>query len=137
MNIKNSIIPDILSDIESAWMVASVLGDTSPKIRIKKVSIPVAIPAPTLPKILTARVVAREEADRFTILLPINIADNIFAELSVTRRTLSAFLFPDSDRVRMRILLTVVSAVSAEEKNDESNNKIIKHISCVISPASN
>ena len=66
MNIKNSIIPDILSDIESAWMVASVLGDTSPKIRIKKVSIPVAIPAPTLPKILTARVVAREEADIIT-----------------------------------------------------------------------
>ena len=80
--------------------------------------------------------IAIEEADRLTRLFPINIAESIFAESSVTRSTLSAFLFPASDRVRIRILLTVVSAVSADEKNEESSRSTIKQIICAISPAS-
>ena len=100
------------------------------------VSIPVAIPAPIFPNILTASVVASEDAERLTILLPIKIAESIFAESSVTRSTLSAFLLPASDRVRIRILLTVVRAVSDDEKNADNSNKTISTISCGISPAS-
>ena len=39
-----------------------VFGEISPKIKIKSVRIPVAIPAPTLPNNRMARVVAREDA---------------------------------------------------------------------------
>ena len=94
---------------------------------------PVAIPAPALPQIFVARVVAMEDAERFTRLFPMRIAESILEEFSVTRSTLSARLSPASDRVRMRILLTVTSAVSAEEKKAESNKSIIKLISCAIS----
>ena len=132
--IRTSMIPAIARAMESALIVASVFGVTSPKIRIRKVSIPVAIPAPTLPKYCIVREVAREEADRLTILLPIRMAESILPESSVTRRTLSARLLPDSDRVRMRILLTVVRAVSDDEKNAESSSKSIKIISCTMSP---
>ena len=106
------------------------------------VRIPVAIPMavadlearPKLAVIRVTMIVVNDEAVRLTILLPISIAESIFPESSVTRRTLSARLFPDSDRVRMRILLTVVRAVSDEEKNAESSSKSIKIISCTMSP---
>lgn len=133
---KIPMIPATLSASLSACRVAIVFGDTSPNIRISRVSIPVAIPAPMLPRSLTARVVARDDADRFTMLFPISIAESIFAESSVTQRTLSALLSPASDRVRMRILLTVVSAVSADEKNAENSKSTISIIICAISPAS-
>ena len=95
--------------------------------------VPVAIPAPKLPKYLIASEVASEEAERLTILFPIRIAESIFPESSVTRRTLSARLSPDSARVRIRILLTVVKAVSAEEKKAESIKSTTKNINCGIS----
>ena len=72
-----------------------------------------------------------------TILLPINMALNILPELSVIFKTVFARLLPSSARLRIRILLTVVSAVSADEKKAESINRIIKIISCVTSPESN
>ena len=133
---RNSINPDTQREIWSALMVAMVFGAISPKIRISSVKIPVAIPAPTLPKRSMAMEVAREEAYRFTTLLPMRIADSIFPWFSVTRSTLSAFLFPASDRVRMRILLTVVSAVSVDENIDDKINRITKAIICDMSPAS-
>ncbi len=89
---------------------------------------PVAIPAPTLPQILIAREVASEDADRFTMLLPIKIAESIFPELFVMRRTVAARLFPSSARVRIRMRLTVIKAVSADEKNAESISKSTKKI---------
>ena len=128
---------DTYNDMESALMVAMVFGVTSPKINIRKVRIPVAIPAPALPKKWIASDVETEEADRFTMLLPIKMAESILPGSSVMRSTRAARLFPDSARVRIRILLTVVSAVSAEEKNAERNNKIIIAISCPISPGPN
>jgi hypothetical protein len=117
-------------------MVALVFGVTSPKISTRNVKTPVAIPAPTLPKCFIAKAVAMEEADRLTILLPMRIAESIFPESFVTRSTLSAFLFPDSDRVRIRILFTVVSAVSADEKNAESSSNNIKLMSWTMSTVS-
>ena len=84
---------------------------------------PVAIPAPTLPNRRSASVVAMLEADRFTTLLPINMALSILPESSVTFRTLAARLFPSSANVRIRIRLKVVSEVSAEEKNAERISK--------------
>ena len=68
-------------------MVASVFGEISPKIRIRNVKIPVAIPAPTLPRSLIAKVVAMDEAERFTILLPIKMALRSLPESSVIRIT--------------------------------------------------
>ena len=118
-------------------MVAIVFGLTSPNIKMRKVRIPVAIPAPALPKNFVARVVARDDADRLTMLLPIRMAESILPESSVTLSTLSARLLPASDKVRRRILFTVVSAVSADEKNAESRSNTTKIISFAISPASN
>jgi hypothetical protein len=104
-----------------AW--AQFLGVISPKIRIKKVKIPVATPAPTLPKSFVAKVVARDDADRFTTLLPIRIADSILSLFSMTSRTRSARLFPDFAMVFILISDTVVRAVSEPEKKlDRINN---------------
>ena len=109
-------------------MVAIVFGEISPKIKINSVRIPVAIPAPTLPHKSRAREVAMEDAERLTILFPIKIALNILPESSVTLSTHAAREFPSSARERIRIRFTVVSAVSAEEKNAESKSRMIKII---------
>ena len=57
--------------------MAQVLGMISPNIKITKVSTPVAMPTARLPQVLMANVVATEEADRLTILLPIRTALSI------------------------------------------------------------
>ncbi len=114
-------------------MVAKVLGEISPKISTSTVRIPVAIPAPALPKIFVARVVAREAEDRFTMLLPIRMALSILPESSVISSTFFARLLPSSAMLLRRILLEVVKAVSAEEKNADNNNKTIITINCMTS----
>lgn len=78
-----------------------------------------------------AILVVMEDADRLTMLLPIKMALNILPESSVISITFFARLLPSSAKERMRILLTVVSDVSAEEKNPEKNSKMIKIIICV------
>ena len=107
-------------EIGTAWIVAIVFGEISPNTRISSVTIPVAIPAPLLPNISIASVVAIEEAERFTTLFPIRIALSIFPEFSVIFNTVFALSLPSSLSFLIRILLTVVSAVSADEKNAES-----------------
>ena len=124
-------------EILVAFSVAIVFGEISPKIRIKNVRIPVAIPAPTLPSSRMARVVAREDADRFTILLPIRIADNILLESFVIFKTHSARASPSSANDLILILLTVVNAVSAEEKNADNSNSKSKNTNCNIETVSN
>ena len=85
---------------------------------------PVAMPAPAFPKKLVASKVAMEEAEMFTILFPIKIALNSFPGSSMTLESMMARESPSSTRARTRSLLTVVSAVSAEEKNaDKHYNK--------------
>ena len=108
----------------SALIVAIVFGEISPKIKISSVRIPVAIPAPTLPQRLMASDVARDDADRFTILLPIKIALSILPELSVMRSTHAALLSPSSASARIRIRFAVVRAVSAEEKKADKQSRI-------------
>ena len=61
-----------------------------------------------------------EDADRLTTLLHINTELNILLGSSISFATVLARLLPSSARLRIFILLTVVRAVSAEEKNDES-----------------
>ena len=72
----------------------------------------------------------KDAADKLTMLLPIRMALNILEESSVILRTIWAFLLPSSARLRIRIRFTVVSAVSADEKNAERANKIIRIINC-------
>jgi hypothetical protein len=67
--------------------------------------------------------VAREEAEIFTRLLPIRIALSIFCGCSMIFSIVWALLFPSSARDRMRILLAVVIAVSAEEKKAERRSR--------------
>ncbi|ACR76277.1 Hypothetical protein EUBREC_2546 [Agathobacter rectalis ATCC 33656] len=50
--------------------------------------------------------------------------------------TFLAFVLPASARVLIRILFTVVRAVSEDEKNAESANSINKNIICDMSSAS-
>ena len=65
-------------------------------------------------------VVMREETDIFTMLFPINTVLSIFGELEIIFSRITARLLPCSARDCIRILFTVVIAVSAEEKNEES-----------------
>ena len=65
-----------------------------------------------------------------TMLFPTRIALNSLLEFSVTFNTFFAFLFPLSARERSFRWLTVVSAVSEEEKKAESASKIRIIISC-------
>jgi hypothetical protein len=126
-------------------LVAMFFGVISPKIKIKKVRIPVAIPIKVLellPKPAfeakeIARVVVREEADRFTILLPIRIALSILSGFSTMDKTLAALLFPSSARALIRWRFTVVRAVSAEEKNADKISSITNITICRIDPGSN
>ena len=74
--------------------------------------------------------VTKEEHDRFTILLPIKIALSIFEGSSVSSQTFFARLLPWSARDFILILLTVVKAVSADEKKELN----INNITTIISP---
>ena len=89
-----------------------------------------------LPRTLVVQVVAREDADRLTILLPIRIVLRSFPGFSIIFNKVFAFLFPSSAKDMIRILLTVVMAVSAEEKNAESKINSSNTISCMASPES-
>ena len=77
IHIRDLIMPEIISEIFSAFNMALVLGTISPNKRTRIVKIPVAIPTATFPHNSIANEVAREEALKFTILLPIKIALSI------------------------------------------------------------
>ena len=81
---------------------------------------PVAIPTYAFPRIFMVSVVMREETDIFTMLFPINTVLSIFGESEIIFYIITARLLPCSARDCIRILFTVVIAVSAEEKNEES-----------------
>lgn len=81
-------------------------------------------------------IVAREDAEMLIMLLPISTALSILDDLPNIFSTIWAFLFPFSHSVLMRMWLTVVNAVSADEKNPDSSNKINKIISWIMSPES-
>ena len=77
-----------------------------------------------------ARFVSREEADKFTTLLPINMALSICVFSSISLSTREAFLFLSSANDLIRILFTVVKQVSADEKKAESASRISKITIC-------
>ena len=81
---------------------------------------PVVIPTYAFPRIFMVSVVMREETDIFTMLFPINTVLSIIGELEIIFSRITARLLPCSARDCIRILFTVVIAVSAEEKNEES-----------------
>lgn len=121
-------IPEYKSASFSLESIAPVLGTISPKIKTRTVRIPVAIPTAKL--IFIARVVARADADRFTILLPIRMALSILLYWSRILLTVIARLLPSSARERMRTRFTVVSAVSADEKKLDRKIRIIRAANC-------
>ena len=100
------------------------------------VRIPVARPVIALtivenPRLLAspiAKDVVSEDALRFTILLPISIELRSLVGSSTSLSTKAAFLTFSSAIDLMRILLTVVRHVSADEKNAEKTNRISKTI---------
>ena len=65
------------------------------------------------------------------MLLPIKIALNILPELSVIFNTILARLLPSSAKERIRILFTVVKAVSADEKNADNPSSINNTTICM------
>ena len=90
------------------------------------------IPTLVFPQSRIARMVAREEAEIFTILFPIRMAESIFTESSCIFVSILARLCPSSDKERIRILLTVVRDVSADEKKADNNSSKSKAIACII-----
>ncbi|CCY52966.1 uncharacterized protein BN781_01370 [Coprococcus sp. CAG:782] len=119
-------------DILTLYNWATVFGVISPNIRISRVSIPVEIPTAALPNTLVVRVVARDDAEMFTMLFPIKMVLISFALFSVTLRTLAARLLPESAIERRAYLFTVVSAVSADEKKADRRIRMTSIISCII-----
>ena len=115
-------------------------GVISPKIRTTSVKTPVVRPIavavleaiPMFAIIRVTIVVAKDDAERLTILLPIKIALSNFWGSSIICRTRAALGLPSSSNVRIRILLTVVNAVSADEKNADNKIRIINVISCTV-----
>ena len=108
----------------------------SPKRRTISVRAPVAIPTAELPNAFVTNVVVREDADMLTMLFPIRIVLISLLEFSVTLRTREARLLPLSARDLSENLLTVVSAVSAEEKNADSAISTTRMIMFIMEPAS-
>jgi hypothetical protein len=122
--------------IFSLYIVATVFGVISPKIRTISVNSPVATPMKLLPKTSVVNVVARADAVILTILLPTRIVLNILEGFSSTLKTLKAERFPSSERALNLCLLTVVSAVSADEKNADKITIITIAINCITDPGS-
>lgn len=90
------------------------------------VRIPVAIPTAILPQRSIAKEVAREEALKFTMLLPIKMALSILEYWSKTPFNVCARRFPSSHNVRIFIRLTVERAVSEAEKKADNANRTSK-----------
>ena len=127
-----------MKQMRSAEWVAIDFGVISPNTRMTRVSTPVETPMAVAvfeasPRFIIIRVtivVISEDADRLTMLLPIRMALSIFCGSSIIFRIRAAFGRPSSSKVRIRILFTVVKAVSAEEKNADRSTRIISVISC-------
>ena len=111
-----------------------VFGMISPKIKTTKVNTPVPTPTATLPNRFVIRMVIREDAEMFTMLLPIKIALSSLLGFSTSFNTRAALRTLSSARFRKRILLTVVRAVSLDEKNADSRMRTIRAIMLIISP---
>ena len=112
--------------------MAAVLGVISPNTNTSNVSAPEPILIAHDPHICWKKMVVIDEAAMFTMLLPIRIALSILSGFSFNVSTSFAFLLPLSANDLSRIVLTVVNAVSEDEKNADIASKIIIVINCII-----
>ena len=83
-----------------------------------------------LPNTDVQKVVVSAEADMFTILFPTRIALSSLLGLPVILNTFLALRFPSSASERSLMRLTVVNAVSEEEKKADNISKITITIIC-------
>ena len=126
-------IPIYFNAISSAFFDATFFGVISPNTSIRNVKTPVATPTRLLPNIFSVSVVDSAEAERFTILFPIKIAESILSVFAVISKTFSALLSPFSAKFLILNLFEVMRAVSADEKNAEADNNNTKMTNCNMS----
>eukprot|EP00828_Plagiopyla_frontata_P031520 TRINITY_DN41351_c0_g1_i1.p2 TRINITY_DN41351_c0_g1~~TRINITY_DN41351_c0_g1_i1.p2 ORF type:complete len:170 (+),score=4.99 TRINITY_DN41351_c0_g1_i1:126-635(+) len=115
--------------IFSGQSTASVFGVISAKIKITKVSTPVAIAIPASPNKRCPTMVANAEAIMLTRLLPIKIKPINLSGLLSSFSTRSATLFLSFARWRKRQRLSDIMLVSELEKQAEITIKITSAIS--------
>ena len=130
---NREMIPIYFNAIFSAFFDATFFGVISPNTSIRNVKTPVATPTRLLPNTFNVRVVDRADADRFTILFPIKIAESILSVFAVISKTFSALLSPFSAKFLILNLFEVMRAVSADEKNAEADNNNTKMTNCNMS----
>jgi len=127
IGVKTNIRIEITLAYESAtfseWIPATVFGIISPKINTTKVRTNVPILTYIFPNTFCTNKVEIAEAPIFTMLFPIKTVLSIFDWCFITLSRIRARLLPSSTNIRIRILLTVVKAVSADEKNADSKIK--------------
>ena len=99
--------------------LAKLLGEISPKIKITTVVTIVATVTPLEPRSWMKTTVAMEAAAMLTILLPTRIVDRTESKSSNSFRHSLARSSPLRAMFLRRILLTLVRAVSADEKKAE------------------
>lgn len=116
--------------IFSAYCVANDFGVISPKTMMTTDRIEVAIPVALMPYFSMAMTVAREEAEIFTILLPMSRALMSLEGFSTSFRALFALLCPSSAKCLNLSRLAAVNAVSAEEKKADKITRITNKIIC-------
>ena len=114
----------VILAIKTLFRVATDLGMTSPKTRIRNVMIPVASPTAWFGNILMVTDVARDAAPIFTRLFPIRMEERSRWGSSficlISKKDLVLFLA----RCRAFVLLMENKAVSADEKKPDNNSKI-------------
>ena len=104
--------------------MAAVLGVISPNISTSNVSTPEPMLTAKFPHLFCTKMVVRDEAAMFTMLFPIRIALSILSGFSFSFNTSIAFLLPLSAKDLSLMALTVVRAVSEDEKKADIANRI-------------
>ena len=101
----------------SGYSLARLLGETSPKMSTTMVITTVEITAPFCSRRPSVKnTVAREEADRLTMLLPTRMVDSRLLYWSTSLRARAALRLPASALLFRRMRFREVNAVSVAEK---------------------
>ena len=101
---------------DSAWFLAKVFGEISPKVRMARVSTTVERTAPYSRKKRVKSTVPRVEAVMLTMLLPTRMVESRRSKSSASARADAARRLPSSALFRRRILFREEKAVSVAEK---------------------
>jgi hypothetical protein len=119
IRIRKYRIGAVNSAISVANFAATDLGIISPKVRIKNVIIPVAIPTPSGPNWLVIKNVIIADDPTFTILFPIRIVIISFSGFDFSFFTKFIPVLPFLISASILASLREKNAVSEEEKNPE------------------